>query len=285
MFSRSKKIISMLLVFVIVFSYMGETLEAVATTDNLSAITNGFFKTGEMKFSSYFMQEDVEKAEKISDVNEKATLFLEIAPNEIGQGFLKTGTIVANSLDGNDLNFKFSQIKNVTIEQLEDVPQYEKENAVSENEIEEGNLENQSDEESVTEEDKTVEENTISNEENTQNENVTNEIDNRIENEIENKVVENVTGNNTAEENVMLENEIENNRITNEVSSRSSESRIIEENLTQEKLTEEALEKVEEGQETYEELTAKDFEIEIINNNEIKVQNVIYNTIIEVEIE
>lgn len=285
MFSRSKKIISMLLVFVIVFSYMGETLEAVATTDNLSAITNGFFKTGEMKFSSYFMQEDVEKTEKISDVNEKATLFLEIAPNEIGQGFLKMGTIVANSLDGNDLNFKFSQIKNVTIEQLEDVPQYEKENAVSENEIEEGNLENQSDEESVTEEDKTVEENTISNEENTQNENVTNEIDNRIENEIENKVVENVTGNNTAEENVMLENEIENNRITNEVSSRSSESRIIEENLTQEKLTEEALEKVEEGQETYEELTAKDFEIEIINNNEIKVQNVIYNTIIEVEIE
>ena len=49
LYSKSKKMISMLIIFVIVFSYLGQTLEAIATTDGLSAITNGFLNQGEMK--------------------------------------------------------------------------------------------------------------------------------------------------------------------------------------------------------------------------------------------
>ena len=134
----------MLLVFVIVFTYMGQTLEAVATTDGLSAITNGFFKTEEMRLNGYFFQENEQSNEKISDVNEKATLVLELSPNNIGQGFLKKGTISANALDGSDANFKFSKIKNVSIDELEEEVKYEGDETPEENVINENqNLENQ----------------------------------------------------------------------------------------------------------------------------------------------
>lgn len=96
---------------------MGQTLEAIATTDGLSAITNGFFSSGEMKFKSYFDEEGKEKSEKITDVNQKATVIFELSPNDIGKGFLKEGIISANSLDENDINFKFSKIKNITIDE------------------------------------------------------------------------------------------------------------------------------------------------------------------------
>ena len=58
MFLRSKKVISLLIVFVMVFTYTGQTLEAIATTDGLSVVTNGFFKTDEMKLNAYFVQEN-----------------------------------------------------------------------------------------------------------------------------------------------------------------------------------------------------------------------------------
>lgn len=283
-----------MIVFVIVNTYMGQTLEALATTEGLTAITNGFFKTGEMKFDSYFEQEGERKKEIIKNVNEKITLMLEIEPNEIGKGFLKEGRIVANGLDRSDVNFKFSKIKNVTVEELEDTVQYEEGNVVS------------GDEETI--ENETVEENSMIGEEKAKDEKIENEVSNHVENNrTENRVIENEIENNVRAENTVIENEIEENtiieneilsqnmmnetiendieknRISNEVTSRSSESReVIEGNLVQEELTEE---KVVETQETYEELTAKDFEIELISDNEIKVQNVIYHTTIEVEIE
>ena len=249
MFLRSKKVISALIIFVILFTYMGQTLEAIATTDGLSVVTNGFFKTEKMNFNTYFKEENEQRNEKIIDVNEKATLFFEISPMEIGQGFLKEGTISANSLQGNDINFKFSKIKNVFVDEPEDVGKYEEDKV---------NLEN-------------------------------------VENEIENNIVENETEDfeneiveNNVEEDIILNEVLENSSKENqdEVISRAAEARDVE-NEEQELVNEEQVieDLTEEIKETYEELTAKDFEIEIVKNDEIKIQNVIFHTMIEVEIE
>lgn len=251
MFLRSKKVISMLIVFVILFTYMGQTLEAIATTDGLSVVTNGFFKTEKMQFKAYFNEGNEQNNEKIIDVRDKATLFFEISPNEIGQGFLKNGTIFANNLQASEINFKFSKIKNVTIDEPEEVGKYEEDKTNFENEI--------------TEDIVPSEENSI--------------VNNLVENEVvENNVIENEISNEVPENT--------SNESQNEVVSRSSESRD-EEGLKQELVDEEQVieELAEETKETYEELTAKDFEIEIVKDDEIKIQNVIFHTTIEVEVE
>lgn len=254
MFLRSKKVISALIIFVILFTYMGQTLEAIATTDGLSVVTNGFFKTEKMNFSTYFKEENEQRNEKIIDVNEKTTLFFEISPTEIGQGFLKEGTISANSLQGDDTNFKFSKIKNVFVDEPEDVGKYEEDKMGSEN------VENQ------------VIENEIEN----------NIVENETE-DFENEIVENNVG-----EDIILNEVLENSSKENqdEVISRAAEARDVE-NEEQELVNEEQVieDLTEEIKETYEELTAKDFEIEIVKNDEIKIQNVIFHTMIEVEIE
>lgn len=213
MFLRSKKVISLLIVFVMVFTYTGQTLEAIATTDGLSVVTNGFFKTDEMKLNAYFVQENGQNTENISDVNETATLILEIAPTDIGQGFLKTGTISARSLDESQVNFKFSKVKDVFIDELEETAQYEQ----------------------VF--------------------------------EMQNTMVQ-------PEENSINETPIEDINPITQMSEQVDEMSQPQEGET-----------IEEPQETYEELTAKDFEIEILNENEIQVQNVIHNTKIEIEIQ
>ena len=230
---------------------MGQTLEAIATTDGLSVVTNGFFKTEKMQFKAYFNEGNEQNNEKIIDVRDKATLFFEISPNEIGQGFLKNGTIFANNLQASEINFKFSKIKNVTIDEPEEVGKYEEDKTNFENEI--------------TEDIVPSEENSI--------------VNNLVENEVvENNVIENEISNEVPENT--------SNESQNEVVSRSSESRD-EEGLKQELVDEEQVieELAEETKETYEELTAKDFEIEIVKDDEIKIQNVIFNTTIEVEVE
>ena len=267
MFTRSRKLVSMLIVFVIVFSYMGQTLEAIATTDGLSAITNGFLNSGEMKFSSYFEEEG--NVEKVGDINEKAILTLEIAPNDIGKGFLKEGTITANE----DSNFKFSNINNIEIDEVEQKAEsIEMETQPEEEEVIE-ELPTISEENNIVEEenltiDNTAENNTI------QSDVVENEI---VENEVSQENLVNETENVRSEENVLTNEATENT--TNEVTSRSSEPRTENDNAT---LEEEFVNEDEiiqnEMTETYEELTAKDFETEIISDNQIKVQNVIHKT-------
>ncbi len=241
MFLKSKKAISSLIIFVILFTYMGQTLESIATTDGLSVVTNGFFKTGKMNFSAYFKEND-QSNEKISNVNDKATLFLEMSPDEVGQGFLKNGNIFANNSQASDINFKFCKIKNVMIDEPEEVGKYEEDKTDSEN------IENQ-----VTE----------------------NIAENKI---LENNVIENTVSDKISES---ISDEIQ-----NQVVSRSSESRD-RENIKQELVNEEQVieDLTAKTKETYEELTAKDFEIEIVNDDEIKIQNVIFHTIVEVEIE
>lgn len=261
LYSKSKKMISMLIIFVIVFSYLGQTLEAIATTDGLSAITNGFLNQGEMKFKSYFQEE--KNTQNVANVNEKATLTLEITPNDIGKGFLKEGTITAD----NDANFKFSKINNITIDETEEKAQSieavlnPNENSVTEE------LEETQESEKEIQKENTTENNVL--------ENIT--AENQISQQNRADETQNIIS--TTEENAVA-NEIPENWTKNEITSRSSQTREIEENnfVSEEEVIQDKIE-------TYEELTAKDFETEIISNNQIKIQNVIYNTKIEVEIE
>lgn len=155
-FSRSKKFVSMLIIFVIVFTYTGQTLKAIASTDGITSITDGFFANSNIKLSSYFEDAENQSDEKVSDVNEKATLLLEVSPEKIGKGFIREGKITANSVDGGDLNFKFSTIKDITEQDdSEDndktVDEEETKNEI-ENEIQSQNTINENMQEQETEE-------------------------------------------------------------------------------------------------------------------------------------
>lgn len=309
MFVKSKKVISALIVFVIVFTYMGGTLEAIAATDGLTAITNGFFNDGEMKFNSYFAEEEKNK-EQIVDVNDNATIVFDIAPNNIGKGFLKEGKITSQDLNGNQVNFKFSKIKNIVIDEPEEtIDETSEESNIINEESADNTFENDVIENIVEEVDNTLENNTIANsveDEKSQDnipENIV-EIDATEKSETEEEKTENNIENNDIKEiDILEENEKENtvsedtiieavdrNSTRNEIVSRSNEERTAkdeeitensEEFVNEEKIINDML--VEE--ETYEEMTAKDFEIEIASDNEISLKNVIYNTKIEVEIE
>lgn len=316
MFTRSKKVVSMLIVFVIVFTYMGQTLEAIATSDGLSAITNGFFGNGEMKFHSYFDENGEQKNEKTSDVNEKATLVFELSPNDIGKGFLKDGMILANSLDESDNNFRFSKIKNITIDEPDvgvDAPidlENNTNNVGDDAPVDPGNnvdvdistdSENNEGVDASVDPTNDVKGNTVADDE-------TDLDSNNIENINENIVSDEENETNDVEVNPEKET-------SNDVTSRSSQPRVgvddsvdpgnetnnggddpktnnvdanvpIDTNndlVNEEEVIQNRTEEM--TQETYEELTAKDFEIEMIDDNQIKVQNVIYPTKIEVEIE
>ena len=309
MSSKINKFISMLIVFVITFTYSGGTLEAIASTDGLSVITNGFSRSKEMEFKTYFGDRENALTENVSNVNEKATLMLEISPSKIREGFLKNGIITAFGVDGTNVNFRFAKIKNVTIEQVEDEVVYEEN--VPEEEIIETQEEENENVEDITEdtsyenvveeaENEVIEENIVektTEEENTVKEEVTEE-ENTVEEETiieENTITEETT---TEEENIVEENTTNTSNTTqtesfitggNIVTSRAGEGREESEELSDEEFVDEEKvieEKTEELlSETYEELTAKDFEIEITDENEILVKNIIYNTIIEVEIE
>ena len=146
----------MLIIFVIVFTYTGQTLKAIASTDGITSITDGFFANSNIKLSSYFEDAENQSDEKVSDVNEKATLLLEVSPEKIGKGFIREGKITANSVDGGDLNFKFSTIKDITEQDdSEDndktVDEEETKNEI-ENEIQSQNTINENMQEQETEE-------------------------------------------------------------------------------------------------------------------------------------
>lgn len=299
MSNRTRKIISMIIVFVIMFTYTGGTLEAIATTDGISAITNGFFGSEEIEFNAYFEQENNQNIEQVSNVNEKRTIILEVSPKDIGKGFLKEGFIFADGIDGSETNFKFSKIKNVIVNEPEEVidetsnvetPDY------MENEID-STFEKNTEEENLNEEQNEVEEN--KEEENLENNTQEEDTDNTKNETVETNTLnmdnesekEDTTDfdNAVTMENIVSTDEIEEDVVENAIiTSRSSEARTTNETILGDELIneEEVIKNIAiETQETYEELTAQDFEIEIIENNQIKIQNVIHNTKIEVEIE
>ena len=129
------KLTVILIVFMMLFSNLGFTMSAIATTEAFEVIDNGFFRKDEIKFNAYFEDEDGNKiTELIGDVNEDLKLVLEIFPQV--EGFLKDGTIKAVSSDGSDINFKFTDITQNLLEtsKIEETIEQVKEESTEETE-------------------------------------------------------------------------------------------------------------------------------------------------------
>lgn len=160
MFCKSKKMISTLIVFVIMFTYSAQTLQAIATTDGITTITDGFFGSSDMVLNSYFEEDENQNHEKIFDVNEKANLILEVSPKEVGSGFIREGMISANAIDENNLPFRFSKIANIEVEDGKEKPEETQEESEDNSfvSLDMGDTENQENTEPIIDEDELVDE-------------------------------------------------------------------------------------------------------------------------------
>lgn len=246
-----KTLISMI-IFMIMFSNFGFTIQAIASSEEFKEISYGFFKKDEVKFTSYFEDTEGEEVKEIaSDVNKKVKVKFKITPQV--EGYLKNARIKAVSIDGNDINFRFASINVGIQEKNEEILEVE----------ENKNLElvgevNEISNEVINE----VSSNTVAN--------VENEISNPIQNttnEIENTVISNEISENTVE-----------NTIDNSIAISETENVVVEDEIIDEE------EYIKQEIETEEkEVLVSD--IRIISDNEIELVNILEETEIEVEIE
>lgn len=256
-FSRSKKFVSMLIIFVIVFTYTGQTLEAIASTDGITSITEGFFTNSNIRLTSYFEDADGQSDEKVLDVNEKATLLLEVSPEKIGKGFIREGKITANPVDESDLNFKFSTIKDVTeVEDLEE----DKDKTDDEEDEKKNEVENKIQDENIT---------------------IENDVEKETENKTSEKSVEYIDITSRSSEPREKEQSQEDDQETEE---QSEEEKREQENkddelVDEEKIIQEML-NAEENEETW-----GKHQVRLLSDHEIEVKNVVDKIRIEVEIE
>lgn len=113
-----KKILVMAIVFVIMFSNCGVTLQALATSDGISIFGFSLFGNNVLDYKAYFLDENGhEKDEMTADVNGEMTLVLELEPKETG--YLKSGTIKAITDEG-EPNFEFKEILNLSTDSEEE---------------------------------------------------------------------------------------------------------------------------------------------------------------------
>ena len=82
--SKVNKVVAMILVFMMMFSNLGYTISAIATSDGFEVITNGFFEKEEVKFEAYFEEDGKKTEELISDVNKTVKLKMKLEPNVEG---------------------------------------------------------------------------------------------------------------------------------------------------------------------------------------------------------
>lgn len=259
-----KKVVSILIVFVMMFTYSGQTLKALAATEGVTTITNGFFGNSNVVFKSYFEEEE-QAQEKIIDVNEKATLILEISPKDIGEGFIKEGMISAHNVSEGNLSFKFSRILGVTeLEGNEELEENSEGEDITQGDLEENNemtneIEKDEREENIEDTDKGQEE-----EQDEEKQEVEDE-----ENLDETKEEENKN------DDIEIEEQRENNEIENPEENAEDEEELIDEN----QIVQEMLDTEDDEEELVE------HPIEIISDNEIAVRSIINKTKVEVEIE
>ncbi len=259
--TKLRKVLILIIVFMMMFSNFGFTIKAIATSDEFQVISNGFFRKDEVKFSGYFENEDGNQTnEVINNAKQRAILKFNIKPQV--EGYLKNANIKAVATDGGDLNFRFVSAKNmldeINQEEEKEDTQFDVKNEnkdLSEisamNEIENTSLEN------------SVNENQASN--------VINEISNDA-NEISNSVSKELNFN-TVENSIA--NEISNNTVSNDVPLEEEEEFIDEEEyIKQEQETETEVEK--------EKLVS---DIKLVNDNEISLVNILEDTTLEVVIE
>lgn len=115
---KLRKLIVVVTLFMLMFSNIGYTLKVIAASEEFEVITKGFFKKDEIKFEAYFVDENgKEVKENISNVNNRIRLTLDIAPQV--EGYLKEAVIKAVSENKEDINFEFSEVKNVSTEEIE----------------------------------------------------------------------------------------------------------------------------------------------------------------------
>lgn len=284
MFLKSKRIVSALIIFVMMFTYSSQTLSAIATTDSFSAITSGFFNQSDVIFNSYFVKSGSKTTGKEIDVNEKASIMFEISPNNVGEGFIKDATIKASETVK---NFKFVKVGDIQV--LEDETDGENLEAIEreddENEyIEETDI----DEETENGEETNLEEEIKDDEEiNSEDEiEITEEMNQKED--IENKKTEKKEDEVNTEDDVKIENTQETNKEKEEVEkvvvSRSSNTREQETNEDELVNEDEVINEILTEEES-EDNTLDKYQVDLISDREIRVQNIIHKTIIEVEIE
>ena len=110
-----EKVLVILILFMLMFSSLGNTMLAIASSDGFQVISNGFFRKDEIEFKAYF---ENGKEEIIGNVNEKIKLILEVNPQV--DGYLQEGLIRAVPKEGEKINFKISGIEQ-NIEEIKDI--------------------------------------------------------------------------------------------------------------------------------------------------------------------
>lgn len=264
--TKLRKSLILVIIFMIMFSNFGFTLEAIASSEEFQVISNGFFRKDEVKFDSYFEDSGgKQQNENISNVNERVKLKAKITPQV--EGYLKKAVLQAVSADGSDLNFRFVSVKEETVEEFEvsdktnldtvgeEKPEFEKHEEEDNTELENEVL-NEITNEVVANE---INENEV---EDTNTSNTVNEVSNVISNEISNTNTEN----NTSQETVS--NEINENEITD-----SSDTFVDEDEFVKD---------IEEQEETKEILVS---DVKIISDSEIELKNILKETTLEIELE
>ena len=309
---KTKKIIAMLIVFVIVFSNFGYTLSAIATTNGFEVITHAFLGKEEISFEAYFEENEEKVNEKISDVNETIEIKMKLTP-EI-EGYLKNATIKAICENKDVSNFKIKDIridsKDVAVKQesnkIENLVSgeiIEEENTVS-NEVKNELVENLIPEEEQELANKTVEVVELDEKANV----IANEtLENILEgnaNEIESKTKENISKHdidNIIEEvdSVKLEIEGKDENVLEELTEKDSEEEkeelegkeedAKEENPTQieedEKLVDEEKIIEEKSIEAEQEIIDFTSDVKIVSENEVSISNVVEEKVYILEIE
>lgn len=107
--TKKSKFLVMLIVFMLLFSNFGYTIATIATSDEFEVISKGFFQKDEIKFNSYFVDENGKKIDEIiENVNGKVKLVVEVLPQV--EGYLKNATLRAISSDDDNINFKFTSV-------------------------------------------------------------------------------------------------------------------------------------------------------------------------------
>jgi len=271
-----KRILVMAIVFVMVFSNCGLTLQSLATSDGISIFGLNLFGKDRLAYKAYFLDENGKEVEEMkADVNGDMTLVLELEPKETG--YLKTGTVKAVANEG-EPNFEFKEILNLSANEEEEEEVLQQTVQVDQTllkteqvmntelpvvEIEDN--ENTTDSNSVVQ--NTVqEENTVTTE-NTMQENAVSE--NAIANTINNTVTNTVE--NTVESNNTVQNEVS-ELPASEVTVDDSEE-LVDENSV-----------YEEEKELAEVKPVSPISAKVVNESEILVENVVDVTKIYVKI-
>lgn len=282
--TKKSKFLVILIVFMMLFSNFGYTIAAIATSDEFQVINNGFFKKDEVKFKAYFEDENGNQMDEITgNVNQKVKLVLEVLPQVAG--YLKNATIKAVSSEDNGINFKFSNVSDYVVENLEANSNMDLSNVGDQNEevAEEVKNEEKAEEQTeVQEETSNVVTNETANQVEEATNTVTNEVSNvvdtntTVENKVENAISNNeVIGNETASDETNTASETTDNTVVN--------SGVPEEDLINEE--EVIIEKTEAANKLQEEIANAALDVSLISESEIKLTNIIEDTKIIAELE